>query len=251
MSGEHIDLDVEELLGAYALDAVDEDERERVERHLADCPRCRLEVEQHREVAAQLAYVGAPAPDGVWDRVVASLEDAPPALDLAPVVPLAPRPVRRSLVVTGAALVAAAAAVIGLLGLRVSRLDDRLSALAARQRQDPMAQQIDGAVATPGATRVSLRGQGQAGVEAVLLPDGTGYLIRSSLPALPAGRTYQLWAIAGSDKVSLGVLGSQPGESQFQIVGAHVDALAVTNEVAGGVVAPSLPPVVLGYVSRA
>src|SRR5205823_3068931 len=150
------------------------------------------------------------------------------ALDLAPVVPLAPRPrVRRSVVVAGAALVAAAAAVIGLLGLRVSRLDHRLSTLAAGRRQDAMAQQINAALVAPGATRVSLRGQGQAAVEAVLLPDGAGYLVTSSLPVLPAGRTYQLWAIAGNDKVSLGVLGGQPGASQFQVVGASVDALAV------------------------
>ncbi|MGZ4705939.1 MAG: anti-sigma factor family protein, partial [Acidimicrobiales bacterium] len=57
--------EVEELIGAFALDAVDADEREAVERHLADCPRCRNELAGHLEVAALLGNTGAPAPDGV------------------------------------------------------------------------------------------------------------------------------------------------------------------------------------------
>ena len=33
-----------ELLGAYALDAVEADERDAIEHHLNECPRCRAEV---------------------------------------------------------------------------------------------------------------------------------------------------------------------------------------------------------------
>jgi anti-sigma factor RsiW len=73
---------IEELIGAYALDAVDDDEREVVEQHLAVCARCRAELAEHREVAALLAYDGKPAPSDVWDRIVSSLEEPPPALRL-------------------------------------------------------------------------------------------------------------------------------------------------------------------------
>src|SRR3546814_17505894 len=76
--------EVQDLLGAYALDAVDDDERALVEDHLAECPRCRAEVHDHREVAALLAHGGQDAPEGIWDRIVGSLEEAPPALRLAP-----------------------------------------------------------------------------------------------------------------------------------------------------------------------
>jgi predicted anti-sigma-YlaC factor YlaD len=62
-----------ELLGAYALDAVEEDEARAVEEHLADCPRCRAEVAQHREVAAMLGNAGGVAPDAVWERIAAEL----------------------------------------------------------------------------------------------------------------------------------------------------------------------------------
>ena len=54
--------DVEGLLGAYALDAVDPEETERIEAHLADCPRCRAEVDRHREVAAAIGNSVEPLP---------------------------------------------------------------------------------------------------------------------------------------------------------------------------------------------
>ena len=63
--------DIEELLGAYALDAVDDDERRLVEAYLATNPRARAEVDQHREVATLLAFGGADAPEGLWDRIAA------------------------------------------------------------------------------------------------------------------------------------------------------------------------------------
>jgi hypothetical protein len=74
--------ELQELLGAYALDAVDPDEAAAIERHLPDCPRCRNELADHREVAALLGYAGGSAPGGVWDRIIASLEEPPPALRL-------------------------------------------------------------------------------------------------------------------------------------------------------------------------
>ncbi|MDQ1391403.1 MAG: hypothetical protein QOF30_380 [Acidimicrobiaceae bacterium] len=74
--------DLQELLGAYALDAVEPDEASAIERHLPTCPRCRNELADHREVAALLGYAGGTAPSGLWDRIIASLEEPPPALRL-------------------------------------------------------------------------------------------------------------------------------------------------------------------------
>jgi hypothetical protein len=74
--------ELQELLGAYALDAVEPAEATVIELHLATCPRCRDELAQHREVAALLGYAGGAAPSGVWDRIVARLEEPPPALAL-------------------------------------------------------------------------------------------------------------------------------------------------------------------------
>jgi len=74
--------ELQDLLGAYALDAVEPDEAAAIERHLPTCPRCRIELAEHREVAALMGYAGADAPSGVWDRIIASLEEPPPALNL-------------------------------------------------------------------------------------------------------------------------------------------------------------------------
>jgi len=74
--------ELQELLGAYALDAVEPEEAAVIELHLATCPRCRHELAEHREVAALLGYAGGAAPSGVWDRIIASLEEPPPALKL-------------------------------------------------------------------------------------------------------------------------------------------------------------------------
>jgi anti-sigma factor RsiW len=63
-----------ELLGAYALDALDPDEAALVEEHLDQCPRCRAEVARHHEVAGLLANSGAEAPAEVWDRIAGRLE---------------------------------------------------------------------------------------------------------------------------------------------------------------------------------
>jgi anti-sigma-K factor RskA len=83
----------------------------------------------------------------------------------------------------------------------------------------------------------------------VILPGGRGYLVSSTLPALPRGRTYQLWSIAGTTPISLGLLGASPHGSTFTIAGApSTDELALTTEPSGGTVAPTGAIVASGTV---
>ena len=241
--------EIEELIGVYALDAVDDDERNAVERHLAVCARCRAELVEHREVAALLAYDGAPAPTDLWDRIVVSLEEPPPAMrlkldDPAEVVPLESRRRTnrgRGLYLAIAGIAAAVALVLGLVVVR--QHDDgpgqlALSALAEQAR------------ATPGSTTATLRPpSGETGVDAVAIvtPDGQGYLEAGNLPALPADRTYQLWGVVDDQAISLGVLGTNPDITAFQVDDANrVAAYAITDEAAGGVIASQNQPVVVG-----
>ena len=65
---------IEELLGAYALDAVTPEEHELVRRHLEECPRCADEVALHHEVAGLLANTGQDAPGELWDRIADRLD---------------------------------------------------------------------------------------------------------------------------------------------------------------------------------
>lgn len=251
--------EIEELLGAYALDAVSPEEAGAVALHLRHCPRCRAEVAEHRETAAVLAYAGSPAPPQLWDRIAADLaaeDGAPaPALDLARVVSRAEMDERRrrrprSLPLPVAAAAATvAAAVIAVLGVQVSRLDDRTERLAGALEREGLDQAVQAALLDGSARRIDLRSEdGAVFAQAVVRDNGDGFIVRDNLPGLGPDRTYQVWAIAGDRPVSVGVLGNDPGVAAFTMSAPGVTVLAVTAEQAGGVALPTSDPVVRGML---
>ncbi|MGQ0616568.1 MAG: anti-sigma factor domain-containing protein [Acidimicrobiia bacterium] len=213
-----------ELLGAYALDAVDADERQLVDDHLGRCPWCRDEVAEHRSAAAMLAQSGAPAPAGLWDRIADALEEAPPPLRLAvtarpstpPAAGSAPSAGRRRLwpvlMATGAA-----AAVAVIVGLFVQVLDQRgkLSDLASQAQQADVQRDAAVALGAAGTRTAQLKtDDGAVQAVAVMSADGKGYLLGADLPPVD-GKVYQLWgATAPGDVISLGVMHG-PGVSPF------------------------------------
>src|SRR5262245_18892439 len=69
--------ELDELLGAFALDAVEPEEAERLEDYLRENPRARAEVVEYREAAAFIASSGAEAPPGIWDRIAEQIEQPP------------------------------------------------------------------------------------------------------------------------------------------------------------------------------
>lgn len=249
--------EIADLLGAYALDAVDADEAAAVEAHLAVCPRCAAEVADHREVAAMLAHSGAPAPEGLWSQIQASLEEPPPAMDIplltpdrarSGVVDLAERRRSRAPRWLPVAAVAAAMVVVALVtGLVVS--DDgpgqRDAQFASPELEDVARRVLN----DPDALRVVLTSpEGDVEAPAAIDADGSGYLMGNALPALDQAQTYQLWGIRGDLVVSLGVLGSSPRTVAFH-VGDGVEALAITREVVGGVESSANPAVLVGEIS--
>jgi hypothetical protein len=238
-----------ELLGVYALDAVEPAEAEALEAHLELCPRCRDELRAHREVVGVLAYAGAEAPSGLWDRVAGTIGSSPAAPPL--VTPFSRRRPSRLL---GALAAAAALVVVGLLGTEVVHLEDRtnhLSRTVAAMTGQPTMGQVRQALSEPGARTVALSSPTGSGpvVRAVILPDGEGYLYGSTLSPLSPAQTYQLWGISGVERISYGVLGPSPGGVLTFRASAGVQGLAVTAEVAGGVVVSTNPPVVQGRLS--
>ena len=71
--------DVHTLIGAYALDALEDDEREAFERHLAECEPCREEVVGFRRTAVRLAEAAAVVPPPrMRGRVLREIADDPP-----------------------------------------------------------------------------------------------------------------------------------------------------------------------------
>lgn len=261
-----------QLLGAYALDAVEPDEAAALERHLESCPRCRDELRNHREVVGVLAYSGQEAPEGLWDRVAASLrpsEEDAPDLTLRLLSPggrpdgspgglgassVRRRPRRPRVVGAMSLLAAAAVAVIALLGVEVTRLQNRtnhLSGEVSAMSGQPTMAEVRQALSTPGSKRLALSpaGGGAAALDAVILPGGEGYLYDARLAPLSSDRTYQLWGVVGDQRISYGVLGSTPSSVTAFRASAGVAALAVTAEVAGGVVVSDQKPVAVGFLS--
>ncbi len=257
-----------ELLGAYALDAVEPHEAAAIEQHLEVCPRCRDELRGHREVVGLLANAGEEAPEGLWDRVVAGItadsgsRETPLSLRVVPgpgpgdgaALPLVRH---RRWSKSGSLLGLAAAAsvvVVALLGVQVVRLQERtnhLSGEVASMSGQPTMAAVQRAVHTPGAKVVALAppAGGQAALEAVILPGGQGYLFDAKLAPLSPAQTYQLWGVVGDQKISYGVLGATPAPVTAFRASSGVQALAVTAEVAGGVVTSTARPVAVGLVS--
>jgi hypothetical protein len=237
---------VEELLGAYALDAVDPEERAAVDSHLRECPRCRSEVATHRETATFLVDAHLEPPTALWDRVAANLDDVAPPLDLSRYVPRTGRTPRgRSSWLAAAA--AAVAIVLGV-GALAHEQQQELGTVRNAAGEQELAVAALAAYAAPDARHATLRaGDGSLQLGAVVLPGGSGFLLADRLPALPDDRTYQLWGMVDGHAVSAGVLGSDPGVVAFQ-VGEGTSALAVSEETAGGAAQPTLPATLTGLV---
>ncbi len=239
--------EMQELLAAYALDAVEGDEAEAIELHLRECPRCRGEVAEHREIAALLASGHAPAPIDVWESIEASLDEKALPLRATPIVPTASKWRR----VARVAVASVAAAAIGVLGVRVVEQGQQLDRVQGALQERTLLNSALAAQGQPDARRVVLRsGNGVVLAHAVMTSDGTGFVWADGLPPVAADRTYQLWAVVGGEKISAGVLGADPDLVPFRASG-EVAALAITEEPAGGVIVTDKQPVVAGLLQRA
>jgi anti-sigma-K factor RskA len=248
--------ELDELLGAYALDAVDADEREQVDEYLRRSPEARTLVAEYRETAAMLAHGGTEAPPGLWDRIEKTLEEEPPRLatpsppGVATLESRRARPGRRV-----AAAVAAAAAIVlmATLTVKVVQQDDRIDELGREAETGAVLAAAETASRDPRAARVRLSStDGALAAQIVYLPDGEGFLVENNLRPLPSGRTYQLWALMGDAQparpISAGVLGPDPGVAAFRVQGPVV-GFAVTDERSPGVASSDNPALIQGAVA--
>lgn len=247
------DQELHELLGAYALDAVEGDEREQIERYLERDRSARTLVAQYREVTALLAQPSSEAPVDLWQRIEDALDERELRRPDSTVVSLEDRRSRARRRFAAALAAAAAALVIGVLGVKVVQQDDRIDDLAGRVGEGGILAAARNAVSDPRAERVALASDnGDLEARIIYLPNGEGFVVDDNLDELDAGRTYQLWALVGDPRspeaISAGVLGRDPGVTAFK-VGGPVVGFAITDEPAPGVASPDDPPVVQGEVS--
>lgn len=198
--------ELHDLAAAYALDALDPEDRWTYERHLDTCDTCRREVAALREGAEQLAYASEgpePRPE-LRERILrAAGEERAPQ-----VVPFRPR--RWALPLTAAAAVAASIAAVGL-GLWANSLRG-----GAEQRVVPM---------TGGAGRVVVSGD-----SAELL---------TCVRQAPPGKTYEAWVIEGDTPRPAGLFRGGCTDVSLTEPVVSGNTVAVTLEPAGGVNRPT------------
>jgi anti-sigma-K factor RskA len=199
--------EIHDLAAAYALDALDPEERWTYEQHLYSCERCRDEVATLRETASELAYAAdGPAPPAeLRDRILREARASAPA----EVVPL-----RRRWLVPALATVAVAAACAAVgLGLWGNSLRD----------QAPTEQRVISVEGAPGNLIV-------AGDEATLV---------TCLDEAPAGKTYEAWVIEADTPRAAGLFSGGCQSVPIEEPVSSGNTVAVTLEDEGGAESPT------------
>jgi anti-sigma-K factor RskA len=215
-------VDLHELTAGFALDALDPDEQERYEAHLAMCEPCRDELQGFWQVSAALgrAANGPQPPASLRARILEQARSERPN-----VVPLRRRftlPVLSS--AAAVAAVAAIAAGIWAVGLSgdLNDANDQLAVLG-----DPKAQVFETA-------------NGEANL--VVAPSGEAALVVRRLAPAPAGKDYQIWVFENGVPKSAGLF-ERPGVAVLTRPVEPGQTVAVTVEPDGGLDAPSGAPI--------
>jgi hypothetical protein len=240
---------VHELSGAYALDALDDAERERFERHLQRCPACADDVRQMTSTATAMAMaVTAEPPPGLKERVLASAAATP---QLPPLPPTAAarrrhgRRLTRSDWFPRLALGLAAAGVAAAVALAVVTVStqNRLDTVQAQN------QQITAVLSAPDA-QIATGSSSTGGTATVVLSYAEQKMIftSSGLPALPNAKVYELWLLSTGSARPAGLL-PQPTDGKTAPVLAagltSADKVGVTVEPAGGTSSPTTTPILV------
>jgi len=251
------------LTGAYALNALEEDERAAFERRALAAAETREEVRGLSETAALLAY-GTPAavpPPELKSKVMASIRSTrqlPPeavATDLA-----AARQARRGFGAgmarsttavrwLGAAAAALFVAAAALGGWAVSLANEQQQ---TRQQMQALAHEHTAVMAllmAPDSKVIPGRMPDGAVVTVALsAQSGKGVVITQGLPELAEGQVYELWLMSGNNAKPAGMVRpGQPGRTDMTMLPdvAGATHLGITVEPVGGSPKPTSAPVMM------
>jgi hypothetical protein len=252
--------DLHTLAGPYALDALPPGEHARFERHLAACDACAQEIRGLHETAARLAAATAvPPPGRLKERVLA---EAARTRQLPPVPagagagaarwpwhrrgaagarPLARRPWTRPLALVLSAAAAAAAVAFGGAALVTQH------SLGQAQAREHM---LAAVLTAPDVKMMSAPVTG-GGTATVVMSHREHALAFSTagLPALPAGRAYELWLMGPSGGRPAAMLPRAAHGMTSPVVATGLragDTVELTVAPAGGASRPAAPILRLG-----
>ncbi|HKN45733.1 MAG TPA: anti-sigma factor, partial [Propionibacteriaceae bacterium] len=244
-------------VGSYVVNALDPDELDEFEAHLAVCPTCTREVQEFGETAAQLSLLAsATPPPALRTSILAAISEVRPlppepsaetaAPEPSPRVTLpAPAPRRpvdelalrrqqrrtRVLSVLVAAVVAAA---LALGGVVYGLVNARQAQVAQQAAETELLTAPD--VKTYSAT---MKDGGQISF-VVSKSLNRAMFVGKGLPAVGADRTYQLWTLEGQRAIPDNTVpGGGDRKEFFRETLSGVTGLAVSVEAAGGVQQPT------------
>jgi anti-sigma-K factor RskA len=239
-----------DLADAYALDALDESQRLRFERHLRGCPACADDVRKYTEIATALAMaVAAQPPAGMRDRVLAATtvtRQLPPEVAGPRRLPSLPRsPWVPRLALAGAVVGVAAAVTLGVVQVSTQ---DRLNTVQTEN-------QAIAAVLSAGDAQITSATSSVGGTATVVLSYSQGKIVftSSGLPALPSSEVYQLWLIGPVHAHSAGLLSEASNGKTSPVLASGLqsdDKVGVTVEPAGGTSSPTTTPILAMTLPR-
>jgi len=246
------------LTGAYALDALDTDaEVARFERHMAKCQSCTREVRGFQVTATRLGMAVSRQPPpalraAVMDEVprtpqLPALDDRPGHRRTAPRLTWLPR-----LAAAGAAIGLAAAITLGVVLVNTqNQLGHTQQQLSQTRHQLSMTKTELAAISAvrtaSDATLVTKATPIGGTVTVVFSPSRHQIVVTTrGLPALRAGKVYQLWLIGsnGNRIRSEGLLALHNGRTGPVLISGLLpgDIFGITLEPPGGTVQPTAKP---------
>jgi len=249
-------------VGSYVVNALDRDEREEFEAHLAVCPTCTREVQEFCETAAELSLLAseAPPPAALRSSILSAISEVrplPPELlpseapaEIAPAEPspaaaktapgerpideLALRRQQRRTRILSVLVAAVVAAALALGGVVYGLVQARQSQVAQQAAETELLTAPD--VKTYTAT---MKDGGQVSF-VVSRSLNRAMFVGKDLPAVGADRAYQLWTLEGKAAIPDNTVpGGGDRKEFFREPLSGVTGLAVSVEAAGGAQQPN------------
>jgi Anti-sigma-K factor rskA, C-terminal/Putative zinc-finger len=246
-------------VGSYVVNALDPDELEEFEAHLALCPTCSREVMEFRETAAELSLLAnvPPPPAALRESILAAIseirplppepsamtapaESAAPATLAGPAEPgrpvdeLALRRQQRRTRILSVLVAAVVAAALAMGGVVYGLVQARQAQVAQQAAETELLTAPD--VQTYSTT---MKDGGQISFVVSRSLDRAMF-IGKDLPAVGADKTYQLWTLEGQQAIPDNLVAGGGDRKQFfRETLSGVTGLAVSVEAAGGAQQPT------------
>ena len=220
--------DLHTLSGAYALDALSDEEAKQFRLHLQECSACREEVRELRQAASRMGESEPiPPPSALKERILAAADQLPQLPPKVTRIQQGRSPHRTARIASAAA---AAVLVVGTaFGIGLLRSGDEQNGVThvfqAADAHEARVKTRSGATVTVATSRRL----GKMAVDT------------DALPSLGRQRVYQIWAIHNGTPMSAGLI-DDPDRGASMALPSAGTLVAITVEPAGGSRVPTTAP---------